>query len=45
LSAATTLDVTEDDLWDAIMDVSAKAVFFESQVVLPALHGRAGTTG
>jgi NAD(P)-dependent dehydrogenase (short-subunit alcohol dehydrogenase family) len=34
--AAATLDVT-DDLWNAVMDVNAKAVFFASQVVLPAM--------
>ena len=34
--AASTLDVTEEH-WDAIMDVNAKAVFFASQAVLPAM--------
>jgi NAD(P)-dependent dehydrogenase (short-subunit alcohol dehydrogenase family) len=34
--AAATLDVTEDH-WDAIMNINAKAVFFASQAVLPAM--------
>ncbi|MDO8474630.1 MAG: SDR family NAD(P)-dependent oxidoreductase [Candidatus Rokubacteria bacterium] len=34
--AAATLDVTEDH-WDAIMTINAKAVFFASQAVLPAM--------
>src|SRR5262245_49415525 len=34
--AAATLDVTEEH-WDAIMDINAKAVFFASQAVLPAM--------
>jgi NAD(P)-dependent dehydrogenase (short-subunit alcohol dehydrogenase family) len=34
--AALPLDVTEEH-WDAIMDVNAKAVFFASQAVLPAM--------
>src|SRR5258705_8557034 len=34
--AATTADVTEEH-WDAIMNVNAKAVFFASQAVLPAM--------
>src|SRR5438132_7012599 len=34
--AAATLDVTEEH-WDAIMTINAKAVFFASQAVLPAM--------
>src|SRR5213594_4405979 len=34
--AALSLDVTEEH-WDAIMDINAKAVFFASQAVLPAM--------
>jgi len=34
--AATTLDVTEEH-WDAIMNINAKAVFFASQAVIPAM--------
>jgi NAD(P)-dependent dehydrogenase (short-subunit alcohol dehydrogenase family) len=34
--AASTLDVTEEH-WDAVLDVNAKAVFFASQAVLPAM--------
>src|SRR5215468_5878259 len=34
--AAETLDVTEEH-WDAIMNINAKAVFFASQAVLPAM--------
>jgi len=34
--AAATLDVTEAH-WDAVMDINAKAVFFASQAVLPAM--------
>jgi NAD(P)-dependent dehydrogenase (short-subunit alcohol dehydrogenase family) len=34
--AAATLDVTEEH-WDAIMDINAKAVFFATQAVLPAM--------
>ncbi len=34
--AASTLDVTEEH-WDAIMTINAKAVFFASQAVLPAM--------
>ncbi len=34
--AAATLDVTEEH-WDAIMSINAKAVFFASQAVLPAM--------
>ena len=34
--AAATLDVTEEH-WDAIMTLNAKAVFFASQAVLPAM--------
>src|SRR6201981_3200958 len=34
--AAATLDVTEEH-WDAIMNISAKAVFFATQAVLPTM--------
>jgi NAD(P)-dependent dehydrogenase (short-subunit alcohol dehydrogenase family) len=34
--AAATLDVSEEH-WDAIMDINAKAVFFATQAVLPAM--------
>jgi NAD(P)-dependent dehydrogenase (short-subunit alcohol dehydrogenase family) len=34
--AAATLDVTEEH-WDAVLDINAKAVFFASQAVLPAM--------
>src|SRR5262245_60446426 len=34
--AAASLDVTEEH-WDAIMNINAKAVFFASQAVLPAM--------
>ena len=34
--AASPLDITEEH-WDALMNVNAKAVFFASQVVLPAM--------
>src|SRR6266436_3865188 len=34
--AASTLDVTEEH-WDAIMTINAKAVFFATQAVLPAM--------
>jgi NAD(P)-dependent dehydrogenase (short-subunit alcohol dehydrogenase family) len=34
--AASTLDITEEH-WDAVMDLNAKAVFFASQAVLPAM--------
>jgi NAD(P)-dependent dehydrogenase (short-subunit alcohol dehydrogenase family) len=34
--AAATLDVTEEH-WDAIMTINARAVFFASQAVLPAM--------
>ena len=34
--AAATLDVTEEH-WDAVLNVNAKAVFFASQAVLPAM--------
>jgi meso-butanediol dehydrogenase/(S,S)-butanediol dehydrogenase/diacetyl reductase len=34
--AASTLDITEQH-WDTVMNVSAKAVFFASQVVLPVM--------
>ena len=37
--AALPLDVTEEH-WDAIMNVNAKAVFFASQAVLPAMIAR-----
>jgi NAD(P)-dependent dehydrogenase (short-subunit alcohol dehydrogenase family) len=37
--AAATLDVTEEH-WDAIMDINAKAVFFATQAVLPAMIAR-----
>ena len=34
--AAASLDVTEEH-WDAVLDINAKAVFFASQAVLPAM--------
>jgi 3-oxoacyl-[acyl-carrier protein] reductase len=34
--AATTLDVTEEH-WDAVLGINARAVFFTSQAVLPAM--------
>jgi meso-butanediol dehydrogenase / (S,S)-butanediol dehydrogenase / diacetyl reductase len=34
--AAATLEVTEEH-WDAVLDINAKAVFFASQAVLPAM--------
>jgi len=34
--AAATLDVTEEH-WDAVMNINARAVFFASQAVLPAM--------
>ncbi len=34
--AAATLDITEEH-WDAVLDINAKAVFFASQAVLPAM--------
>lgn len=37
--AAAPLDVTEEH-WDAIMTINAKAVFFASQAVLPAMIAR-----
>src|ERR1700756_1573853 len=37
--AATTLEVTEEH-WDAIMNINAKAVFFATQAVLPAMIAR-----
>jgi NAD(P)-dependent dehydrogenase (short-subunit alcohol dehydrogenase family) len=37
--AAATLDVTEAH-WDAVLDINAKAVFFASQAVLPAMIAR-----
>ncbi|HEV8441707.1 MAG TPA: SDR family NAD(P)-dependent oxidoreductase [Methylomirabilota bacterium] len=37
--AAATLDVTEEH-WDAVMDINARAVFFASQAVLPAMIAR-----
>ena len=37
--AAATLDVTEEH-WDAIMTINAKAVFFATQAVLPAMIGQ-----
>jgi NAD(P)-dependent dehydrogenase (short-subunit alcohol dehydrogenase family) len=37
--AAATLDVTEEH-WDAIMNINAKAVFFATQAVLPAMIAR-----
>jgi meso-butanediol dehydrogenase / (S,S)-butanediol dehydrogenase / diacetyl reductase len=37
--AAATLDVTEEH-WDAIMTINAKAVFFATQAVLPAMLAR-----
>ena len=37
--AALPLDVTEEH-WDAVLDVNAKAVFFASQAVLPAMIGQ-----
>jgi NAD(P)-dependent dehydrogenase (short-subunit alcohol dehydrogenase family) len=37
--AAATPDVTEEH-WDTVMDVNAKAVFFASQAVLPAMQAQ-----
>jgi NAD(P)-dependent dehydrogenase (short-subunit alcohol dehydrogenase family) len=37
--AATALDVTEEH-WDAVMNINARAVFFASQAVLPAMIAR-----
>jgi NAD(P)-dependent dehydrogenase (short-subunit alcohol dehydrogenase family) len=37
--AAATMDVTEEH-WDAIMSINARAVFFASQAVLPAMIAR-----
>jgi NAD(P)-dependent dehydrogenase (short-subunit alcohol dehydrogenase family) len=37
--AAATLDVTEEH-WDAVMAINARAVFFASQAVLPAMIAR-----
>ena len=37
--AAATLDVTEEH-WDAVMNINARAVFFASQAVLPAMIAR-----
>jgi NAD(P)-dependent dehydrogenase (short-subunit alcohol dehydrogenase family) len=37
--AAATLDVTEEH-WDRVLDINAKAVFFASQAVLPAMIAR-----
>jgi meso-butanediol dehydrogenase / (S,S)-butanediol dehydrogenase / diacetyl reductase len=37
--AAGTLEVTEEH-WDAVLDINAKAVFFASQAVLPAMIGQ-----
>jgi NAD(P)-dependent dehydrogenase (short-subunit alcohol dehydrogenase family) len=37
--AAATLDITEEH-WDAVLDINAKAVFFASQAVLPAMIAR-----
>src|SRR5213594_3727966 len=37
--AAATLDVTEEH-WDAVMTINARAVFFASQAVLPAMIAR-----
>src|SRR5438876_7995506 len=34
--AAATLDVTEEH-WDAVLDINARAVFFATQAVLPAM--------
>ena len=34
--AAATLDISEEH-WDAVLDINAKAVFFASQAVLPAM--------
>jgi NAD(P)-dependent dehydrogenase (short-subunit alcohol dehydrogenase family) len=34
--AAATLDITEEH-WDAVLDINARAVFFASQAVLPAM--------
>lgn len=39
--AAAPLDVTEEH-WDAVMNVNAKAVFFASQAVLPAMIAQKG---
>jgi NAD(P)-dependent dehydrogenase (short-subunit alcohol dehydrogenase family) len=37
--AAGTLEITEEH-WDAVLDINAKAVFFASQAVLPAMIGQ-----
>ena len=37
--AAATLDVTEEH-WDAVLNINARAVFFASQAVLPAMIAR-----
>jgi meso-butanediol dehydrogenase/(S,S)-butanediol dehydrogenase/diacetyl reductase len=37
--AAATLDVTEEH-WDAVLSINARAVFFASQAVLPAMIAR-----
>src|SRR6266705_475003 len=37
--AAATVDVTEEH-WDAVMNINARAVFFASQAVLPAMIAR-----
>jgi NAD(P)-dependent dehydrogenase (short-subunit alcohol dehydrogenase family) len=37
--AAATLDVTEEH-WDTVMNINARAVFFASQAVLPAMIAR-----
>jgi NAD(P)-dependent dehydrogenase (short-subunit alcohol dehydrogenase family) len=39
--AAAPLDVTEEH-WDAVMDINARAVFFASQAVLPAMIAQRG---
>jgi NAD(P)-dependent dehydrogenase (short-subunit alcohol dehydrogenase family) len=39
--AAAALDVTEEH-WDAVMNINARAVFFASQAVLPAMIARKG---
>jgi 3-oxoacyl-[acyl-carrier protein] reductase len=39
--AAATLDITEEH-WDTVLDVNAKAVFFASQAVLPAMIAQKG---
>jgi NAD(P)-dependent dehydrogenase (short-subunit alcohol dehydrogenase family) len=37
--AAASLEITEEH-WDAVLDINAKAVFFASQAVLPAMIAR-----